>query len=364
MGSVPGFLTLVVLVAAGCAANPPAIQWSRYIASDLFGGDCVQQTHDGGYIAVGDSNPGGLSREIDMLLVRTDSLGNTIWRRTYGDTLSDGAQGLRQTPDGGFAFTAYIINRQTTEQAVVFKVDSLGNVQWVDSGRTRAAGSDVELTADGGYISVGSFGPPLIDDTIYLRKLDALGNCEWDVVLPALRSREWTGPRLSVQQTSDGGYVTGSKGIIKTDSLGNVQWSRNYSGVSVLFSIRQTSDGGYIATGIGSQVWPPWHKACLVLLKTDAQGNQTWKKLFRDGGPTGGRTVRQTSDGGYFVTGNSAGNAKGPWLLKTNSQGNAVWSGEIPGGKYESASWGEQTSDGGYVVLVNRMLVKLGPDGR
>jgi hypothetical protein len=74
--------------------------------------------------------------------------------------------------------------------------------------------------------------------------------------------------------------------------------------------------------------------------------------------------VRQTSDGGYFVTGNSAGNAKGPWLLKTNSQGNAVWSGEIPGTKYEGATWGEQTSDGGYVVLVNRMLVKLGPDGR
>jgi hypothetical protein len=331
----------------------------------LFGGDCVQQTSDGGYIAVGDSDPGGYTVDKDILLVRTDSLGNTIWRRTYGDTLSDGAQGLRQTPDGGFVFSGLMnYDEKTREQAAVFKVDSLGAVQWVDSGWTWASASDVELTADGGYVSVGSFGHWYLDDTIYLRKLDALGNCEWDVVLPALRSREWTGPRLSVQQTSDGGHVTGSKGIIKTDSLGNVQWSKTYSGVSVLFSIRQTAEGGYIATGIGSQVWPPWHKACLVLLKTHAQGNQTWKKVHRDGGPTGGRTVRQTSDGGYFVTGNSAGNAKGPWLLKTNSQGNAVWSGEIPGTKYEGATWGEQTSDGGYVVLVNRMLVKLGPDGR
>jgi hypothetical protein len=147
--------------------------------------------------------------------------------------------------------------------------------------------------------------------------------------------------------------------VYKTDSLGSLSWTRVQSDVGVLFSVRQTTDGGYIATGIAPDPQKPEHEYNLVLLKMDAQGNKVWKKLYRDGGPTDGRCVRQTADGGYFVTGNSAG----PYLLRTNAQGNKLWGLRIP--NIARTYWGEPTADGGYVVVSNSsVLVKLAPEGQ
>jgi hypothetical protein len=353
---------LVVLVAAGCAANPPAIQWQRTVASDRFGGWCVQQTTDGGFVVLGDSYPDSYPDEWcpDIHVLRTDSLGYTLWERTYGRSgRYDGAAAVKQTPDGGFVFSGYMMGERTVgERAVVTRLDSLGNVEWTDSGPVNGAAHDVEQTADGGYISVGSGEP---GDSVYLRKLDAQGDREWEVGLPARQLYEWAAATLTVQQTSDRGYVTGQEGIIKTDSLGNVQWSRTYPDVSVLSSVRQTLDGGYIATSIASNPSVPWHKYNLVLLKTDAQGNKTWMRLYRGEAPSSGHCVRQTADGGYFVVGNS----HGPYLVRTDAQGHLVWTWSRSWKEYRGMPiWGEQIADGGYIVLINNRLVKLAPEGQ
>ncbi|OYD13736.1 hypothetical protein CH333_10160, partial [candidate division WOR-3 bacterium JGI_Cruoil_03_44_89] len=55
-------------------------------------GYSAQQTSDGGYIVAGYTNkepfPFG---DRDVFLIRVDSLGDTIWTKTYGNSLEDGA---------------------------------------------------------------------------------------------------------------------------------------------------------------------------------------------------------------------------------------------------------------------------------
>jgi len=119
---------------------------------------------------------------------------------------------------------------------------------------------------------------------------------------------------LSVQQTTDGGYIVGgytrSFGagnydcwILKLDSGGNITWQKTYggSGEDVANSIQQTTDGGYIVAGytesFGAGYFDCW------ILKLDSGGNVTWQKTYGDGGGGSACFIQQTTDGGYIVAG-------------------------------------------------------------
>ena len=91
---------------------------------------------------------------------------------------------------------------------------------------------------------------------------------------------------FDLKQTFDGGYILtgtttsfgngGTDGyIVKTDSRGNVIWSKTYggSGDDDLMKIRQTPDSGYIAIGTTKS----YHQAQgeIFVVKIDAAGSVT-----------------------------------------------------------------------------------------
>jgi hypothetical protein len=318
--------------------------WDR-----IFGGShndigySVQQTKDGGYILTGSTESFGAGSE-DLWLIKTDANGNEIWNKTFGGPRDDWGRFVQQTADGGYIITGsmYSYNTAHLSQMVwLIKIDANGNEVWdrIFGGPRDDWGYSVQQTNDGGYIITGatkSFGENS-NSALWLIRTDANGNEIWD--------RIFGGPGnnvgFSVQQINDGGFITlGSKEsyvpgieviwLIKTDATGAKVWDKTFSGSvdDVGKSVQQTIDGGYISAG--SKGSSSGGSQDLWLIKTEGYGNEIWDKSFDGSGWNEGKSVQQTNDRGYIISGSAYSYISGSknsvvWLIKTDPNGNKIW---------------------------------------
>ncbi len=320
----------------------------------------VQQTADGGYIVVGETNSFG---EGDIFLIKTDAKGNVQWAKTYEVMDFEYASSVQQTSDGGYIVAGLTTHFRGNLDILLIKTDANGNIIWAKTyeGTNYEYVYSVQQTSDGGYIVAGltgSFGAGESD--IFLIKTDAKGNIQWAKTYGGTNDDEVS----SVQQTSDGGYIvagqTNSFGVggydiflIKTDAKGNVRWAKTYGGKGSEWasSVRQTADGGYIVAGYTTSFGAG--EGDIFLIKTDANGNIIWAKTYGGINNDGASSVQQTSDGGYIVAGwtNSFGAGEREiFLIKTDAKGNIQWAKTYGGASDDGAFLVQQTSDGGYIL--------------
>jgi hypothetical protein len=268
----------------------------------------VYQTREGGYLLLGSlvldvGLPTGSLREVidsDLWLIKTDSLGETLWTRTYGGSSLDEGSSLEHTRGGGYLITGFTKSFSSPQVDLwLLKTDSLGDTLWMCTyeGMNSATGNHINQTGDGQYIITGSK-----DNKLWLLKINSDGKIIWERTYTS----EESGTGNCVDETSDGGYIISATmdydfWLVKTDSKGNIQWKHDYGGRSWNSGhcLKQTSDGGYIFTGIkDTNAW---------LLKTDGEGNMFWEKTYADLGLMGmGKWITQVSDMGYLVVGTGA----------------------------------------------------------
>ena len=293
-------------------------EWDKtFGGSGIDSGYSVQQTTDGGYIIAGSTSSFGAG-ESDVYLVKTDGNCDLVWDKTFGGSGNDVAYTLQQTAEGGYIIGGYTGSFGSgRENVYLIKTDADGNELWSrtfepeDYGDNleSAVGYEVRQTADGGYVIIG-WVKNVISSWVLLIKTDADGNETWWKTFMSSAGNVNQGH--SVQQTSDGGYITagritispgmspGSYGyVIKTDASGNEVWSKVYGdpgtpGVADNYtaglSVQQTTDGDYIIAGY------TFEKAYLI--KMGADGNEVWSKTFGSGH---GYSVQQTADNGYII---------------------------------------------------------------
>jgi hypothetical protein len=367
-------------------AQAPDTLWTKtYGGSGADQGISVQQTSDGGYIITGTTYSFGASG-LNVYLIKTDSFGDTMWTKTYGGTDYDYGHSVQQTSDGG-----YIIVGGThsfgagSGDVYLVKVDLSGDTTWTKNygGTALDWGRLVQQTSDEGYIIAGtteSFGAGGYD--VYLIKTDSLGDTLW--------SKTYGGGAddcgCEVQQTSDGGYIiagyTSSFGagsadvyLVKVDLSGDTIWTKTYGGTNMDrgFSVQETSDDGYIIAGttvsFGAGAFD------VYLIKTTSFGDTMWTKTYGGTNWDEGRSVQQTSDDGYIITGYISSFGAGDtnvYLLKTDTEGDTLWTKTCGGAGIDIGNGVKQTTDNGYVIVgytssfgagsYDVYLIKTGPE--
>jgi len=350
------YIFLFFLSTSQVLAQIPNTPWSKTfggIAGEY--GSAVRQTIDGGYIIVGSTTSFGAGGS-DVWLIKTDIMGNKLWTKTIGGPSNERGSDIQQTADSGYIITGY--TDVDWYDLLLIKTNSIGDTIWT---KTYGAygGNSVQQTRDGGYIVGGtkySDEPPHY--RAWLLKTDALGDLRWSKQYDG----GWDTGGSSVQQTFDSGYIlVGSANLgedlwlLKTDSLGNEIWSKHYGnewgdGGS---SVQQTSDSGYIITGYTEST--EWHgDRNLLLIKTSSSGDTLWTRAYGDNElDNWGGSVQQCKDGGYIITGSTQspiGETGDLWLLKTDSSGDTIWTRTFGGPAPDAGYSVQQTIQGGYII--------------
>jgi hypothetical protein len=318
--------------------------------------ESIKQTDDGGYIITGFIS----ILEQDIILVKLNSLGDTLWTNRLIESKDQEGISVQQTSDGGYVICGVREDNQGNGDVWVVKTDSTGSLQWnvmFGDSLSYDYGNSIRQTLDGGYIITGE-----LEDSLFIMKIDLYGVQQWE------RKYDF-GSGRSIKQTSDGGYIVcGDNGgdhlttgwgwgyglpwIIKTNSNGVIVWDSVFQVTSDdrLYSIQQTIDGGYITSGrlkdTLTNEWDLWY------LKVDSIGSLVFdKRLSYPMNSSEGRNIEQTNDGGYIITGCNGFNYSNVWLIKTNSLGDTLWTKKFGDPlRFNTGMSVEQTNDGGYII--------------
>jgi hypothetical protein len=301
------------------SAQPPDTLWTRTFGTNE-GSECassVLQLDDLGFIAAGTS--AGVSGTWDLHILATDQDGNLLWEATHGTSGQDHGYGVAETGNGYLVagYTDYPV----PFNVLLMKFTIEGSFAWIriiDTSGNDEIGYDVISTPDGGCLVAGAdqyLTSPEYDAAVF--KMDSLGYLQWE---RTYRQSSYHDIAYDICATADGGYAlagvtyTGPSSahfsLIKIDPDGAAIFAKGY-GVGYGQSVCETSDGCFAVAGfVGSTA---------VLMKTDSQGNLLWRREY---GTAQCRCVRESPDGGFLILGYKNGEI---YLFKTDADGYELW---------------------------------------
>jgi len=365
MKKIVTIITLLIAVQCLHAQNPLVKKWDyRYGGMELDFITCFQETRDGGFVLGGysASDMGGDKSQnafggFDYWVVKIDSAGIKEWDANFGALYNERLLALEQTADGG-----YILCGSSNSDD--------------DGDKTEPNRDTINYSHD-----------------YWIVKIDSMGNKLWDKLYGGIDNDFL----FSMQETSDHGFILGGSSysrnsgdksqdnrdtinftndywIVKTDSMGVIEWEKTYGGPDddQLTSVKQTKDGGYIIAGAsvsdmgGDKTQSSKGNYDFWVIKTDAVGNILWDKDLGADALDIMYSLAITTDGGYILGGTSKSNQNGDksqsnwdisgvtqdfWVVKIDSMGAKQWD-KTYGGFKDEFQFGNitQTTDNGFLM--------------
>jgi hypothetical protein len=337
-----------------------AIQWQNTIGGS--GLDILiscAQTIDEGFILSGysNSNISGDKTEnsvggLDFWIVKTNSIGAIEWQNTIGGSDEDYLNSSAQTTDSGYILAGYsysIISGDKTENCIGFedfwmvKVDSTGNVQWDNTigGTGQDLYCSVVQTSDDGYVIGGWSNSNISGDKTenclgsydyWIVKTNSTGNIQWqntiggdasdylEIITESTEGELLLGGNtysdISGDKTEDLNGGAGDFWVVKTDSIGNIQWQNTIGGTHEedLNAIIICSEVGYIIGGVsssdisGDKTENEIGSADYWIIKITDDYNLIGGKLFIDSNSNSAQDVGEMPVTNTLITESSTGN--------------------------------------------------------
>ena len=304
-------------------ASNGTVEWETSFGGSQF--DILlslKESTDGGFVFTGytDSPEYTNSENYSPFLAKTDSDGNILWIKEWG--YEGEGRSLALTQDGGYVIGAYAYYE--TDNFLLLKTDENGELTDMVLQSTGSFGSIcwdncIQQTTSGEYIVVSNlFDSDTEESTIGALKFNSSFQNEWGFGYGSRSSA------YSVQNTSDGGFIISghteysptfggfvypTSWILKIDQNGASEWDQIY-GRGTATSVQQTSDGGFITVGWITDIDPYgyWNNYAMIT-KADESGIQIWQNIFEANSLL--NSVVESETGGYTAVGSKNFYAEG-----------------------------------------------------
>lgn len=271
----------------------------------------MDATLDRGYVIVGDIRLTALD-SFDVYLFKIDREGAIVWSKNYGSTGFEQGFDVKATSDGGYLIAGRKLNPIDGDlDILVIKTDALGNLVWEKTfgGEGDDEGWNAEEVADGYIIGGNGINPGSGSSDVYVLKLDFNGDFVWDYYFDQPATFE---QGFGMTLASDGGYVVAGHsnfteffaGKLSADGTTEL-WTQNFSsGIGgQINDVIETEDGNYVVGGIAELTAA---NIDLFIAKLDASNNGApiWTRTY-------GRTITtdwaeslvERADGGFAIVG-------------------------------------------------------------
>jgi len=263
-----------------------------------------------------------------------------LWTQQYGTPAYDAGFSVSKTFDGGFIVGGITTNDNNTKDILLIKLNAAGDTLW-----THTYGSSyseesfaVAQCRDSGYIIAGLKAQGNTD--IYIIRTNAQGTELWNRTYGgALNEGSY-----SIIQTYDSGFAvcgyTASIGaglkdmqLLKYDANGNLLWQKTYGGAldETAYALIQTADSGFVLTGT-TKSYSGNGNSDIYLLKTTSTGDTLWTKTYPMPGTETAYSVTVTNGNYYLITGKTNTDSAqqvttdyNAFALKVNTLGHVIF---------------------------------------